>query len=163
MNTHKWQVFFYVYLFTCKEGQMTPVTIGYKTIDNFHEKWKSHEKGINPHFVNHGILTKLSSSVHLYSIFIFYFQFTTVKQATPVSSTKSFIWNVIYILWIVMNTLLYFKWYKTVLDLKNVYCHRMTLIEQHANLSIACYRLTNMIHKGAKCIYLQFNYWKYFE
>ncbi len=45
----------------------------------------------------------------------------------------------------------------------NGYCHRMTLIEQYANLSIARYRLTNMIYKGAKCIYLQFNYCKYFE
>ncbi len=27
-----------VHLFSHKEGQKTPVTIGYKTIDNFHEK-----------------------------------------------------------------------------------------------------------------------------
>ncbi len=30
--------FFFVHLFTHKEDQMTPVAIGYKTIDNFHEK-----------------------------------------------------------------------------------------------------------------------------
>ncbi len=30
--------FFLVHLFTRKEGQMIPVTIGYNTIDNFHEK-----------------------------------------------------------------------------------------------------------------------------
>ncbi len=29
---------FFVHLFTHNEGQMTPVTIGYNTIDNFHEK-----------------------------------------------------------------------------------------------------------------------------
>ncbi len=31
-------VFYFLHLFTHKEGHMTPVTIGYKTIDNFHEK-----------------------------------------------------------------------------------------------------------------------------
>ncbi len=38
----------------------------------------------------------------------------------------------------------------------------MTLIEHYANLPIARYRLT-IIYKGEKCIYLQFNYWEYFE
>ncbi len=38
---HIWRglsLFFFVHLFTHKKGQMTPVTIGYKTIDNVHEK-----------------------------------------------------------------------------------------------------------------------------
>ncbi len=35
MNIHK---LLFVHLFTHKEGQMTPVTIGYKNIDNFYEK-----------------------------------------------------------------------------------------------------------------------------
>ncbi len=52
MNTHKWQVFlFCVYLFTHKDGQMTPVAIGYKTIDNFHEKW-NHMKKVSIHILS---------------------------------------------------------------------------------------------------------------
>ncbi len=34
----KLYIFLLLHLFTHKEGHMTPVTIGYKTIDNFHEK-----------------------------------------------------------------------------------------------------------------------------
>ncbi len=40
MNVHKWQVICFLFLcilFTHKEVQMTPVTIGYKNIDSFHE------------------------------------------------------------------------------------------------------------------------------
>ncbi len=73
------------------------------------------------YFVTHGILTKLSSLIHLYSvIFLFFFYNSlTIKQVIPVSSNKSLMWNVIYITWIVMNTLLYFRIVeKPVLDLK---------------------------------------------
>ncbi len=59
MNTHKWQVFFLcVYLFPRKEGQMIPVTIGYKTIDNFHEKC-----------ILQNIFSKLS--IHILSIVVY--------------------------------------------------------------------------------------------
>ncbi len=45
---------------------------------------------IRPHVVNHGILTKWSSLIHLYSIFFFFFYNSlTIKQL----STKSFTWN----------------------------------------------------------------------
>ncbi len=40
-----------MYLFTCKEDQMTPVAIGYKTIDNFHEKW-NHMKKVSIHILS---------------------------------------------------------------------------------------------------------------
>ncbi len=46
---------------------------------------------------------------------------------------------------------------------KHGHVHIMTLIEHYANLPIARYRWTNMIYKGAKCIYVQFNHWEYFE
>ncbi len=58
--------------------------------DNFHEKMhftKSLLQDIKPHVVNHGILTKLSSLIHLYSIFL---QFPNNEL---VSSTKILIWN----------------------------------------------------------------------
>ncbi len=59
-------------------------------------------------------------NVILWSSFIWLaLQFTTIKQAIPVTSTKSFIWNVIYIIWIVMNTWLYFKWYKNSFGVQN--------------------------------------------
>ncbi len=77
-------------------------------------------QGIKPHVVNHGILTKLRCLIHLYSSFFFFYNSLTIKQVIPVRSTKSFIWNVIYIIYLlVMNTLfihillLNKKWLKT--------------------------------------------------
>ncbi len=54
-----------MHLFTHKEGQVTPVTVTPVTIFMKRLKWlKWLLQGIKPHFVNHGILTKLSSLIH---------------------------------------------------------------------------------------------------
>ncbi len=74
---------FFVHLFTHKEVQMTLMTIGYKTIDNFNESCilqNGFSKVSNHIYFNPGILTK-SSSLFL---FIFYNPLT-LKQVIPVS------------------------------------------------------------------------------
>ncbi len=42
-------------------------------------------QGIKPHVVNHGILTKLSSLIHLYYRFL---QFLTIKQLSAKSKVQ---------------------------------------------------------------------------
>ncbi len=66
-----------VHLFTHKEGQVKPVTIGYKTIDNFHEKiiLQNGFRKVSNQIVSiiSKSFTKLSSFIHLYSSFFLQF------------------------------------------------------------------------------------------
>ncbi len=56
MNMYKWQFCFshFGHLFTHKEVQMTPVTIGYKTIDSFNEKciWRNGFSKVSNHILS---------------------------------------------------------------------------------------------------------------
>ncbi len=59
---------------------MTPVTIGFKTIDNFHEKCilQNGFSTVSNHILSIMTLSKLSRLIHLYSSF-FFFQFPKNK------------------------------------------------------------------------------------
>ncbi len=54
MNMQMTVFFCFGRLFTHKEGQMTPVTIGYKTIDSFNEKciWRNGFSKVSNHIVS---------------------------------------------------------------------------------------------------------------
>ncbi len=65
--------------------KVTPVTVSVDSDSNTQFSWKMHFtkwllQGIKPHVVNHGILTKLTSLIHLYSSFFFFYNSLTTKQ-----------------------------------------------------------------------------------
>ncbi len=62
---------FFVHLFTHTEGQMTPVTIGFKTIDNFHEKliWQNGFSTVSNHILSIMTLSKLSRLILVFFVF----------------------------------------------------------------------------------------------